>query len=146
MGFNDELEQFNKELDDFMNDIPEQAIQLQKKVVLEVLRRVVLRTAVDEGRARGDWQVTIGKPATSTAEEFKKVDSPEKSTEPPGLDVAGDEVIQKGLEAISNLPPYQVVFISNNVEYIEFLEEGSSDQAPDGMVKVTVEELRQMFK
>lgn len=147
MAFNDDLDQFNKELDEFMEDIPKQVVQLQKKVVLEALRRIVLRTPVDTGRARGNWQVTIAKAASGIVDNYEKVDSPEKRDQPPGLDVAGDEVIKKGLAAISNLPPYQVVYIANNLEYIEFLEEGSSEQAPPGgMVKVTVEELRQIFK
>lgn len=114
-----------------MEDIPKQAVKLQRKVVLEALRRIVLRTPVDTGRARGNWQTTISHPATGQLET---------------VDKQGDDTINKGLAAIATLPPYQVVYIANNLEYIEFLEEGSSEQAPDGMVKMTVEELRQIFK
>jgi len=128
---NDDLDNFNREIDDFGKSIPNKVVELQKKIVLEALRRIALKTPVDTGRARGNWQTTIAKAATNQLDV---------------VDKQGDETIAKGLTAIKELPPYQVVYIANNVEYIEFLEEGSSKQAADGMVKTTVEELRQIFK
>jgi len=49
------------------------------------------------------------------------------------------------LAALAGLPAYQVVWISNNVDYIEELEHGHSWQAPHGMLAVTVAELRELF-
>ncbi len=128
---NENLDQFNRELHEFIQNIPKDAVVFQKRIVLEALRRIVLRTPVDTGRARGNWQTAIGQPLAS------QLDT---------LDKAGQETIDKGLQAIAELPPYSVVWISNNVDYIEFLEAGSSKQAPAGMVSITVEELRQMFQ
>lgn len=127
----DNLNQFNNEIDNFAKSIPGKVIALQKKIVLEALRQIVLRTPVDTGRARGNWQTTIVQPAGGQLD---------------AVDKQGDETITKGLAAIATLLPYQVVYIANNLEYIEFLEDGSSKQTPEGMVKMTVEELRQMFK
>lgn len=127
----DNLLQFNKEIDDFAKTIPNEVTTLQKKIVLEALKRVVLKTPVDTGRARGNWQVAIGRPAGT------KLQTTDKS---------GSETINKGLAALAGLPDYDVVFIDNNLEYIEFLEAGSSQQAPVGMLAITVEELRQMFE
>ena len=75
--------------------------------------------------------MTIGRSARDVLEETDK---------------DGNTVVRKGLAALKKLKPYKVVFISNNVDYIEFLEEGSSKQAPNGMVAVTVEELRVWMK
>jgi hypothetical protein len=121
------LAQFNKELDNFNKKVPAMATVIQKKVVLEALRRLVMRTPVDTGRARANWQVTISEPSEG------QVDS---------TDVEGNSAIAKGLAALTGLPDFQVIWISNNVDYIEFLEHGSSKQAPEGMLAVTVEELR----
>jgi len=121
------IAQFNKELDDFAKKVPDKVTIIQKKVVLEALRRLVMRTPVDTGRARGNWQVTIAEPAENQVEVTDK---------------EGDSTIAKGLAALTGLPDYQVVWISNNVNYIEFLEHGSSKQAPEGMLAITVEELR----
>jgi len=130
--FDANLDEFINEIDDFVASIPDKVTTLQKKIVLEALRRVVLKTPVDTGRARANWQVTIAKPATSVIDNFSEL--------------SDGAVIEKGLVAIAELPPYQIVFVSNNVNYIEFLEEGSSKQAPEGMAALTIEELRQMFK
>ncbi|MEN6306679.1 MAG: HK97 gp10 family phage protein [Anaerohalosphaeraceae bacterium] len=125
------LKQFNQEVDDFAKTlVPEKVILLQKKIVLEALKRLVMKTPVDTGRARGNWQVTIGRPATAAIE---------------AVDKSGGETIKKGLAAIADMPPYQVVWISNNVDYIEFLEDGTSRQAPEGMMSLTLEELKVMF-
>jgi hypothetical protein len=126
-----ELIKFNKEIDNFARMIPDKAILMQKKIVLEALRRLVMKTPVDTGHARMNWQVTIGKPANGEIE---------------GYDKEGKKTIARGLAAIKDLSAYKVVWISNNVTYIEFLEDGSSKQAPEGMLAVTVEELRMMFK
>jgi len=125
-----DLAQFNREIDAFARKIPDRATVLQKKVALEALRRLVSKTPVKTGRARGNWQVTIGDPASGQVER---------------LDINGAETIKEGVAAIADLPAYQLVWISNNVDYIERLEHGHSKQAPEGMLAVTVEELRAMF-
>ena len=60
-------------------------------------------------------------------------------------DAQGQSTIDKGLAILTGLPAFSVVWLSNNLDYILFLEEGSSRQAPQGMVAVTVQELREMF-
>lgn len=125
------LERFNREVKAYAAKIPGKVTVLQKKLVLEALRRIVQKTPVDTGRARGNWQVTIGGPASGVLER---------------LDKDGSETIQKGLAAVASLPDFQVVWISNNLEYIEFLESGSSKQAPKGMVRLTILQLREMVR
>jgi len=120
------LQRFNRDLEKVRKRYPTRMSDIQKKLVLEALKRIVERTPVDTGRARGNWQVTIGTPANG------KLDA---------LDKDGQATIEKGIAVLSGLPPYQIVFLSNNLEYIEILEEGNSQQAPNGMVRLTVLEL-----
>jgi hypothetical protein len=140
------LAQFNREITDFAKSIPDKTVVLHKKIVLEALRRLVEKTPVDTGRARGNWQVTIANPAEGQVSgDWPKTKGERKTTRPP-LRPEDNATISKGLAALTGLPKFQVVWISNNVDYIEFLEEGSSKQAPAGMLAVTVEELRNMFR
>jgi len=127
----DNLAQFNREIDAFARKVPDRAVLVQKNVTMEALRRLVFKTPVKSGRARGNWQVTIGDPAMGQLDV---------------LDVDGSMTVAAGLAALAGLPPYQIVWISNNVDYIERLEHGHSKQAPEGMLAVTVEELRAMFR
>lgn len=128
----DNVKQFNREVANFAKKlVPERVRTFQKKLVFEALKRIVNKTPVDSGRAQGNWQVTIGSKAEGK------------------IDVTGEskkETIDKGLAAIASMKAYDVIYITNNVNYIVYLEEGSSKQSPAGMVGVTLEELRQMFK
>ena len=127
-----DLTSFNATVQDFVNNIPVRVNLAQKKIVLDLLAGVVRRTPVDTGRARGNWQLSIGKP-----EEQEKV---------------------------QKIPHFSVVWLSNNLPYIEVLEFGKftpknpgpskdhrkkrkgktwvkggySVQAPKGMLRVTL--------
>ena len=125
------LAQFNATVQRFADSIPEKVVSLHKKIGLEALRRVVLKTPVDTGRARGNWQVSIGDPALTMLED---------------ADRTGSDTIAIGTAQLENLKAYETIFLTNNVPYIIYLEEGSSKQAPAGMVKMTVDELAGMFK
>ena len=98
-----------------------------RKVVMEMVKRVVLRTPVDTGRARANWQTTIGAPAATT------LDAQDKS---------GGAAIGRGVEVAGRFPMGATVWISNALPYAPRLEYGWSKQAPAGMVRVTVAEFQ----
>lgn len=80
------------------------------------------------GKARGNWQCTIGSPATS---EIDRID-------PKGSGV--------NKEIISTVKTGTVVYLSNNVPYIRRLEyEGHSKQAPQGMVRISLQRFGNIF-
>lgn len=117
---------FAVDLRRFSAQTQERLVVIPRKIALEVLRRVVMRTPVDQGRARGNWQTEVG---TMNEGESDVVD--------PG----GGAAIEAGVSAIESWTAENVgLFIFNNVPYIGKLEDGYSDQAPAGMVKVTVAE------
>ena len=97
---------------------------------LQALNRIVLKTPVDTGRARGNWNVLIG-----TGDEEDAAESDDKT---------GSEAISRGGDVIGEYAReagFPVISIYNNLPYIERLEDGYSDQAPEGMVAVTAAEL-----
>lgn len=95
-----------------------------RKIAFDILNGVVLKTPVDTGRARGNWQVGISKGSE------EEVDS---------RTIAA--TIADGSSKIATVELGQAIWIFNNVPYIVFLERGSSSQAPQGMVSVTLEEI-----
>lgn len=150
---------FNSEVQKITKDLTEtQLVLLHKKVGLEALRRIVIQTPVDTGRARGNWQVSIH----AEPESFKASKK----------DQAGEGTINAGTAEINKVPAFGTVYITNNVPYIEVLEyglfsptdpgpskdprpgrkgrilvkDGFSVQAPNGMVRKAIIELTQMFK
>jgi hypothetical protein len=73
-------------------------------------------TPIDTGNARNNWQCTIGAPFV-------------------GEDASGsDEKIQRTIPRRAG----SVVYLTNNVQYIQPLEYGHSTKSPNGMVRVNV--------
>ena len=127
----DNFEQFDKEVRQFAKDVPDKhLVPLHKKLHFEALNGIIYRTPVDTGRARGNWQTTIGSPAEDEVD---------------GVDTDGAATVERGMSALAGLGPFTVSYIANNLAYILPLEEGHSSQHPAGMVAVTVEEMKAMF-
>jgi hypothetical protein len=99
--------------------------RLMRALVLETTSRLVRRTPVDTGRARGGWQVTTGAPSAQAIER---------------LDTAGAAPIAEAVAV--PIVPGGTTYIVNNVVYINELEHGSSKQAPLGMVAITAAEIQ----
>lgn len=104
--------------------VPEMARKFQNAVVLEAAKGLIFASPVDTGRFRGNWQVGDGNPV-GTIE----------------VDPDGNETLRLAVEAIEQLEPYSLVYVANGVPYAIKLEEGHSDQAPDGVVEVTLNHL-----
>lgn len=125
-----QIDSFNRRVSQWAKDKPAEVItKFQRALTIEALSRVVLMTPVDTGRARGGWQISV-----STID----VSSPNR------LDQSGQKVIEDESKKVGDLKPFKVVFLQNNVAYIGFLERGSSQQAPKGMLGVTVRALTQI--
>ena len=125
------LSQFNRELKDFgVKVVPERALALQKRIALDLLSRIVFRTPVDTGRARGNWQTALGESSGTAIEAFDK---------------AGTATISAGASIVNAAKPFGVISLFNNVDYINSLEGGSSKRFPEGMVRVSLAEVEAQF-
>lgn len=95
--------------------------ELQRKLAFKMYDAIVLRTPIDTGRARGNWNVSTGNADTTTDEERKTV--------MPLIQDENEIELPKGDESI---------YVTNNLPYIVALEYGHSQQSPNGMVGVTM--------
>lgn len=98
------------------------------KLLIEIDTGVVLMTPVDTGRARSNWNIGVN-----------NVDLTERETED-----NAQSVIERAKKIIRQVVVGDVIYISNNVKYIKFLEDGSSEQAPSGMVALTLQRIQQI--
>lgn len=107
----------------------EAILEAQVFVAFAALERLVLKTPVDTGRARGNWQVTQTRLSRTERQDWEERDP-----------------IAKGQERIEKMPLFQLIWIGNHVPYINALEDGHSKQArPNGMLKATLNELTLLF-
>ena len=124
--------QFAIELDKELDDLLDEEVGLIKqKVAMTALQKVVLRSPVDTGRFRGNWNVAIEQADLSISDD---------------VDRSGGDTINAGSAVIMGSQPFDVIFISNNLPYAGVLEGGWSLQAPGGMVAITVAEIETMFR
>ncbi|MEX0906247.1 MAG: HK97 gp10 family phage protein [Balneolaceae bacterium] len=112
---------FALQIKDFGDKVNDRMDVVVKKTMLEIHMGVVMTTPVDTGRARANWNVGLN-----------NVDA---SVSPPGN---LQQVLNRASALISKIKAGDVIYISNNVEYIEALEDGHSKQHPNGMVAVTL--------
>lgn len=117
--------------------------ELDKKTKL-IFDGVVERSPVREGSFRNSWRITKHKPSTA---KFKRSGSVSSPTPAPIAKRVGFKVQKRvkvyisKLYGKSSMPRLPKIFISNNAPYAELLENGSSKQAPNGIIAVTMASL-----
>ena len=114
---------FNVSLDNFRGDTLEAVTKKKRLIGLKVLRGVVLKTPVDTGRARANWQLSINIPKTDV----------KKTT--------NNTAVADGNNTLRTIKLGEDIYITNNLPYIGRLERGHSKQAPRGMVALTLAEI-----
>lgn len=125
--------QFTIDLQRFAKKANADVKQAIRKITLEAFKRVILRTPVDTGRARANWSLSTGAPVT-----FSIV----------GEDKSGSATLKKTSDGVMVWECTGGIFLSNNLPYIPVLEYGKDDgtpgsnQAPNGMVRITVAEMQ----
>lgn len=95
-----------------------------RKIAIDVFAEVIMMSPVDTGRFRGNWQVAIGSMPSGTVELDDK---------------AGTAVLSKAQAQAMGLKAGQTIFLVNNLPYAQALEYGLSQQAPGGMIRLTVQ-------
>jgi len=121
MSFKLDLKKFNKKTTHITEEV-------FKGTVIGLFNKVVSRTPVKTGRLRKSWRPTINSPSVS----LKKAN--------------GDAIITK----VSQAKLGDSIFLVNNLPYAQKIEAGkpnagSSNQAPAGMVRVTVAEYQKII-
>lgn len=130
MSFSSDLDKaYEKKVERAMN-------QTVRKVSLDLLSNLVAQTPVDTGLARRNWILTTNTPAFGTKE-----------------DIDGDPVLE-GNQAISGYNAFMGgdVWISNNLPYIERLNNGWSEKVTpqvgwvDAEVSKALRQVKTVFK
>ncbi|NTX57666.1 HK97 gp10 family phage protein, partial [Myxococcus sp. CA039A] len=105
--------------------------EVLRKTALGILANVVEGSPVDTGRFRGNWQVGVGNRPAGELE----VD-----------DKGGEGTVGKGAQTLESATLGDKVFITNNLPYARRLEWGHSAQAPRGMVRLALANLRTIME
>jgi len=115
---------FELDLQKFQKTLKERKKKFIRKVTMQAHKEITERTPVKTGRAKANWWVSEGNPDTKTDNNTQF--DPYRAI---SLKVSGEKNI----------------FIANSLPYINALENGSSRQAPAGMVMITRDKLQMLI-
>jgi len=122
------MSSFSLDLAKFGQKAIDNSEKIIRKIGFDMHARIVKRMPVDTGRARANTQISINNlPSDATLE----------------TDKVGAATIRSGGAVLKNFKLGDTIFIYNNVEYILALEFGSSIQAPQGMFRISFNEIAQ---
>lgn len=95
----------------------------EREIIIEIGNSVITMSPVDTGRFRNNWNFSINTPDLSTTEE---------------VDPSGAKATARLVDGAIEFQAGQTAYITNNLPYAIPLEYGHSDQAPEGMVRITI--------
>lgn len=118
------LKIFARRIQALSNRIEKNINTTVRKTAIVASQTVIHATPVDTGRARGNWFVGVGAPIRDESDD---------------TDQSGTNRINANNSKINTRKSRQTIFISNNLPYIQKLNEGSSSQAPANFVEQAVQ-------
>ena len=97
---------------------------IARKIAISTFQKVIEMSPVDTGRFRANWNCSIGSADLSTSASTDQSKAVADATRTP--------LEWKPLEGKS-------LFLTNSLPYAQRLEEGYSGQAPQGMVRLSIQ-------
>lgn len=120
---------FTAALKGFEDRTGEKADRFVRYVMLEFRTRLIVRSPVDTGRFRNNWQYGVEVAPSGVIE---------------GADRSGADVSARIAAQIPVKAAGHVHYLVNNLPYGQSLEDGGSKQAPSGVVGITLLETDQV--
>lgn len=124
-----DLGDLSKDMKKLLKELKRETFEKTKGAALASAKALILATPVDTSNALSNWRVSAGFPKTKEIPPF--VRGKKGSTWLASTAAA----IRESIKSLEKAKVGQQIYITNNVEYIEYLNEGSSDQAPPGWIQ-----------
>ena len=122
---------FASDIAKFANKTGQSMQQVKRVVFFQLAESIVQLTPVDTGRAKGNWQPSLGSFKGGTLET---------------LDKGGSGVLSQVQSVAAASKGDDTLCLVNNLPYIKRLEDGYSGQSPSGMVTLTVQRFNSALK
>jgi hypothetical protein len=126
------LAQLSQNMQSLILRLNSDTARVVRAVALAVDQAVVTATPVDTGRARSNWIASVGQPANQIIFPYD-----------PGFGGStgasnSQQAMDQARAVISSAPDNATIYISNNLPYIQRLNQGWSRQAPAGYIEKAV--------
>lgn len=121
---------FEQSIQNFIKKAKKNPELVVRQVTIKLYSQIIMASPVDTGRFRMNWQVSNNTPATSVLI---------------ANDPSGSRAIGRMTSYVMTSPEWENFCFTNNLPYAERLEYGYSQQAPQGMVRVTVARFQRLL-
>ncbi len=123
------MTQFSLDMSKFNEKVMSLGNIAVRKICIELTTAVIVKTPRKTGRAQSNWFASVGMPENRTTDVI----------EGSAISVVARET------KIADSAYGNVYWLSNNLPYIERLEYGYSKQAPAGMARLSIEEVKRHY-
>ncbi len=131
---------YNLQVRDFMAKTGIGLTTIVKRLAFGIHGRVVKKTPVDSGRLRASWNLIEGDdPDLDVPPESDFTSAGEDSSKRSANEEKADSVAAAKRRSASASVALAYT-VSSNLPYAEVIENGGSDQAPNGMMKLSIAE------
>ena len=120
----DNFAQFETQLVAASRSVSTKAADFKALVAIEILARVVELSPVDTGRFKNNWRVAINRPQLAALD---------------GVDKTGTSTLRRGNAKIEQAGPDDDIWITNNVNYALYLEEGTEFMEPRWILRRVID-------
>lgn len=121
---------FERSIQNFIKKAKKNPELVVRQVTIKLYSQIIMASPVDTGRFRMNWQVSNEKPVTGIL----------IAEDPSGARATG-----RMTAYVTTSPEWENFCFTNNLPYAERLEYGYSQQAPAGMVRVTVSRFQRLL-
>lgn len=129
MAIHKTSDSFNKAFAALIKKTEKSVEEVVKDTVMDLTVNLVLRSPVDTGKFRGNWNTSFNQPNYNTVGDVE------------------NNSVERAVKVVERYQLGDTVYITNSLPYAARLEyEGWSKQAPDGMVRLTLVEYPQILR
>lgn len=121
---------FTLDLTRFKQKTEQQMSQKVRDIVLDLYSRIVVRSPVDTGRYRANHSISLHSLPAGAVIEFE---------------AGGTVSVHDKGQVLAAYKLGDTIFLFNNVEYALALEYGHSQQAPQGVYRISVQDIVSHF-
>lgn len=129
--YGDKNGNFSFQVGEFVEQAKEAINATEREIIIEIGRSVIKMSPVDTGLFRNNWNFSISTLDLNTTDE---------------ADQSGGKAIARLIDGAIEFQAGQTAYITNNLPYAIPLEYGHSDQAPGGMVRITLARFTQIVE
>ena len=116
MALNSTLFTFDAELKAYAEVLDAKIEAVLKLIVLDIYNRLIDANPVDTGHSQANWRIALDEPDDA-------IRNGASGKQPPNL---------------TEFPAGRDIFVTNPVDYVQWLNEGTSKQAPAGFIQIAL--------